>query len=330
MARVVTLLVVAAVVGLAAAAGVDALRGAAGEASRRTTTADGGSRATTTEPVENDAESWAEQTTRAAARELRAVGAEGVLTYADEDCRLRGLTVPDLLPHPTQGRSCKLKSDAMLRLGPPVGDPQRVLVARCASGWIELAELGGSTFARGRGCGPAWRPDGVLTAVRKGEVVSLFPPDVLLSTGDLTRALRRAGWAGQRFSVREIAWLPESRLAAIVRAEDPEVGDLLVVFEGRRLVREPAFAYDGLHGLQASPRGRFVSAEIETGGLALVDRLGRPVVENVFRYGHALTWSPDERWAAVAAEEGIDFFQPGQPSRWPVLLPIVARDLIWR
>jgi hypothetical protein len=330
MARAVTLLVVAAVVGLAAAAGVDALRGAAGEASRRTTTADGGSRATTTQPVETDAESWVEQTTRAAARELRASGAGGVLTYADENCRLRGLTVPDLLPHPTQGRSCEIARAAMLRLGPPVGDPQRILVARCASGWTELGELGGPTLGRGRGCEPAWRPDGVLTAVRRGEVVSLFPPDALLSSGDLTRALRRAGWAGQRFSVREIAWLSGSRLAAIVRAEDPEVGDLLVVFDGRRLVREPPFAYDGLHDLQASPRGRFVSAEIETGGLAVVDRLGRPVVETEFLSGHALTWSPDEHWAAVAAEDGIDFFQPGQPSRWPVWLPIVTRDLVWR
>ena len=328
MARALTLLVVAAVVGLAAAAGVDALRGTSEEASRRTTTADGGLRATSTRQGAAD-EDWAERTTRAAARELRAGGAVGVLTYADEDCRLRGLTLPDLLPHPTQGRSCEIARAAMLRLGAPVGDPQRVFVARCRAGRIELAELGGPTFARGRGCGPAWRPDGVLTAVRKGEVVSLFPPAVLLSSGDVTRALRRAGWAGERFSVREIAWLPGPRLAAIVRAQDPEVGDLLGVFEGRRLVREPAFAYEGLRGLQASPRGRFVSAKIEAGGLAVVDRSGRPVLE-AFRYGHALTWSPDERWGAAATDEGIYLFQPGEPSRRAGWLPIVARDLVWR
>jgi hypothetical protein len=329
MSRAVTLLVVAAVVGLAAAAGVDALRGASGQAGPRAATAESGSRTTVARPVETEAA--AEEPLRDAARELRAGGARGVLTYTGEDCRLRGLSLPELQPHPTEGHSCEIAKAAMLRLGPPVGDPQRVLVARCRTGWIELGELGGPTFARGRGCGPAWRPDGVLTAVRKGEVVSLFPPDVLLSSGDLTRALRRAGWPGQRFSVREIAWLRGSRLAAIVRAEDPEVGDLLVVFEGRRLVREPAFAYDGLHDLQASPRGRFASAEIETGGLAVVNRLGRPVLAGfLLGVGHAITWSPDERWAAVAAEDGIDFYRPGQPSRWPVVLPVVARDLVWR
>jgi hypothetical protein len=328
MARALTLLVVAAVVGLAAAAGVDALRGATGQAGPRTTTADGRSRPTTTQPVESEADS-AKQTTRAAVRELRAAGASGVLTYVDEDCRLKGLTLPDLLPHPTQGRSCKLTGAAMLRLGQPVGDPQRVLVATCGAGWIELGELGGPTFARGRGCAPAWRPDGVLTAVRHGEVVSLFPPAVLLSTDDLTQALRSAGWPSHRFSVREIAWLPGSRLAAIVRPRPRDVGDLLVVFRGSRLVTEPAFAYEGLSGLRASPQGRFVSAEIETGGLAVVDRLGRPVLE-AFRYGHALTWSPDERFGAAATDEGIYVFQPGQPIQRAMWLPIVARDLVWR
>ena len=329
MARALTLLVVAAVVGLAAAAGVDALRGATGEAGPRTTTADGGSRTTATRPAESEADTTAERTTRAAVQELRAAGASGVLTYADEDCRLQGLSLPDLLPHPAQGHSCKLAGAAMLRLGQPVGDPQRILVATCEAGWIQLGELGKPTFARGRGCAPAWRPDGVLTAVRQGEVVSLFPPAVLLSSGDLTRALRRAGWPGRRFSAREIAWLPGPRLAAIVRPGDRGVGDLLAVFEGRRLVSGPAFAYEGLSGLRASPQGRYVSAGIESGGVAVVDRLGRPVLE-AFRYGRALAWSPDERWGAAATDEGIYLFRPGEPSRGAIWLPIVARDLVWR
>jgi hypothetical protein len=330
MARALTLLVVAAVLGLAAAAGVDALRGRGGESGRPTATTGDGSGATGARPVTAEAEAGeTDSAVRAAVPELRAGGADGVLTYADEDCRLHGLSLPELLPHPTRGHQCRFTGVAMLRLGRPVGDPQRVLVARCGAGWIELGELGKAIFARERGCAPAWRPDGVLTAIRRGEVVSLFPPAVLLSTHDLTSALRRAGWPGQRFTVGEIAWLPGSRLAAIVRAADRDVGDLLVVFKGRRLVSEPAFAYAGLSGLRASPRGSFVSAEIEAGGLAVVDNLGRPVLEG-FRYGHALTWSPDERWGAAATEQGISLFRPGEPTQRAIWLPIVARDLVWR
>src|SRR5919106_992687 len=133
---------------------------------------------------------WEADETIDAAAALREAGLRGVLTYSDEDCRLHALTLPDLAGHPAASeRRCRLTGVVRLRFGRPVGDPQRVLVARCRSGQVEVSEPGGRLLGRAPGCFPAWRPDGTLTAVRDGELVSLFPSRVLLSRDDLAREL---------------------------------------------------------------------------------------------------------------------------------------------
>src|SRR5918996_395966 len=87
-----------------------------------------------------------------AAAALREAGLRGVLTYSDEDCRLHALTLPDLAGHPAASeRRCRLTGVVRLRFGRPVGDPQRVLVARCRSGQVEVSELGVRLLGRAPG-----------------------------------------------------------------------------------------------------------------------------------------------------------------------------------
>jgi hypothetical protein len=82
------------------------------------------------------------------------------------------------------------------------------------------------------GCAPAWRPDGELTFIRDGDVVT--------AGGEvLVRDLARAGhpWFSRRrpVTVRALAWLTETRLAAILRGRSRFGGHELLVFaEGRR------------------------------------------------------------------------------------------------
>jgi hypothetical protein len=337
MQRVATLLLVAAVLALGLAAGVEALLG--GDAEVEPTRAEQPepaattTEAATTEPTE---EALAE-----AADSLRAAGVTGVLTYAGQDCRVHAVELPGLEPHPAGAeRSCRFRVSAgnVLSFGRGVADPSRFLLAACDVGLTEVS-TDGSLVAVYPGCAPTWRGDGALTIVRQGEVVLLDGPldrpelvqeNVLLSRQDVTRAFRSAGWSEGRFAVREIAWLPGRRLAATVRVNGAdEVNDVLVVFRGRRFVRAPSFAYADLRGLRPSPRGRFVFARSGEGGLAIVDRGGRPVLEP-FRQGEALAWAPDERWGAWAGRDGIYFFRPGDRSAPFVWLPIVARDLVWR
>jgi hypothetical protein len=44
----------------------------------------------------------------------------------------------------------------------------------------------------------------------------------------------------------------------------------------------------------------------------------------------AITWSPDERWAAVAADGGLFVFRPGVPGPPDLQLDLDAHDLDWR
>jgi hypothetical protein len=337
MQRVATLALVAAVLALGLAAGVDALLGRGAEVEPT------GARqrepvATTTEPA---ATGPTEAEIRQASADLRAAGITGVLTYADRDCRVRAVDLPRLTPQPAGAeRSCRFEVSAgnVLSFGRGVSDPSRFLLAVCNVGLTEVS-ADGRIVGVYPGCAPSWRDDGRLAVVREGEVVLLDGPldrpelvqeSVLLSRSAVARAFRRAGWSDGRFTVREIAWLRGGRLATTVRArEEDEVNDLLVVFRGRRLVRNPQFAYADLRGLRPSPRGGFVFARTGEGSLAVVDRDGRPLLEP-FRQGRALAWSPDERWGAWAGADGVYFFRPGERGARFIRVPIVARDLVWR
>jgi hypothetical protein len=337
MQRVATLALVAAVLALGLAAGVDALLGRGAEV-EPTGARQPEPAATTTEPT---ATGPTEAEIRQASDDLRAAGITGVLTYTDQDCRVHAVDLPRLAPQPAGAeRSCRFQVSAgnTLSFGRGVADPSRSLLAACNVGLTEVS-VDGRILAVYPGCAPTWRDDGRLTVVREGEVVLLDGPlerpelvreSVLLSRQAVARAFRSAGWSEGRFTMREIAWLPGRRLAATVRvSEEDEANDLLVVFRGRRLVRGPRFAYADLRGLRPSPRGRFVFARSGEGGLAIVDRSGRPVLEP-FRHGQALAWSPDERWGAWAGDDGIYFFRSGDRGAPFIGVPIVARDLVWR
>ena len=324
MRHAATWLVIAAVGGLAAAAGVDALRGDSQPAKQR---------AAPRETVEGPTLPVAE---------LRAAGLQGVLTYAGGNCVVRALALPDLTEHSAGGtRTCLFHVSAgnVLSFGRAIADPSRYLVAECHGDEVEL-RTDGRVLSHYRGCSPVWRDDRSLTLVRRGEVVLLDGPlaqpefvreRVLLSRRALAREFRRAGWGGRDLEVREAVWLTGRRLAAIVRrGQGEDAVSFLVVFRGDRLAYEPRFGYADLGGLRPSPLGRFASARIgDPGGLAVVDRHGRPV-EVAFRVGHALAWSPDERWIAEATDDGIYFFDTRDPNARFIHVPIQAQDLVWR
>lgn len=343
MRRILTWLLLGAVVALGAAAGVDALR--SGGEPRRTAT-EGGTQPrerTATAAVRNAASAL-----EAAAAELRAAGVSGVLTYADERCRVRSVSLPELEFQPgAEARACRFRSlggnEFSFGGSPPA--PFGGLASRCRRGATELLLPNGSLYARARGCGLAWKPDGTATFLRRGEVMRFAPCSgaepgqlpiscsrTVLSHEDLVREFRRARWLDFEFAVEELLWLDDRRFAAIVRARSVDGGgELLAIFEDRRLVSGPPFAYEDLEALRPSPTGALVAAHIlNPNGLAVVDRRGR-VGRLAFPYGAAITWSPDERWIAEAmGEEGIVFFRADERNPRPIFLPIVARDLVWR
>jgi hypothetical protein len=320
---------------------VDALRG--GDEPERSSTEP--------EPPATPTQGEATQGGLAAARSaLRAAGVPaGVLTYADESCRLHSVTLPDLRPHPgPEARSCDFRPGAWneLAFGGQPRAPQGSLIPRCPRGMVELRMRGGGgLFARAPGrCALAWHPAGLPTFLHRGEVLRFAPcpgdergtlplrcTRTLLSRDDLRREFRRARWTSFGFQVEELHWLSNRRFAAIVRARSADEGaDLLAVFEDRQLVADPRFAYTDLESIRPSPSREFVSARIPiTGGIVTVDREGEPV-RLALRHGNAVTWSPDEQWIAEATADGIYVFRAGEDSPQFLHIPIVARDLVWR
>jgi hypothetical protein len=335
--KVATWLLVGAVAALGVAAGVDALRGrdapeppsAEAEPRAETTVAE------TPQPTLVDARQEAD----------RAGVPVGVLTYADEDCRLHSVTLPDLGPHSgPEGRACVFRSTVgnELSFGEPPPSPFGDLRLRCRRGEVQLV-AGSLLYASAPGrCGIAWKPDGTPTFLRGGKLMRFAPcagelgehpmrcTRTLLSRAELAREMRRARWT--RFDVRlqEVHWLSNRRFAAIVRASSVGGGaDLLAVFEDGRLVSGPTFAYEDLDTLRPSPLGTHVAARIGGGGLAVVDRGGNPV-RLAMTHGRAVTWSPDEEWIAEATDDGVYLFRTGDQSPIFVRVPIIARDLVWR
>lgn len=335
-----TWLLVGALAALGVAAGADALRSLGGP-----------ERGASEPPAETAPEPEpepAEEALADARAELRAAGVPaGVLTYADEQCRLHSVTLPDLAPHPgSREERCTFGSmvGSEFAFGGPPPYPFGSLAALCRGEEVELRLPNRGLFARARGsCPLVWRPDGTPTFLRGGEVMRFAPcpgdePGALplrcsrrlVSRTDLARELRRARWTGSDFRVEEFHWLSDRRLIATVRVGRVGGAELLGVFDGRRLVSSPRFAYEDLAGLRPSPSGAFVAARIESpGGLLVVDRRGRPV-RLAMRHGDALAWSPDERWIAQATADGIYVFRADEPSPEFLHLPIVARDLVWR
>jgi hypothetical protein len=337
-----TWLLVGAVLAIGVVAGADALRGGGEAAPAPAAPAADEAEAAPEEPRESPEEK--------AARELRDAGIAGVLTYADADCRVRSLSLPDLEPLAARPeRSCRFTvgRDGAVSFGPLVVDAGLSRTAACRRGLVEARTSDGNLLARHVGCFPAWGPGGRLALVRDGNIVELSGPikgkryvgeRVLLSGARIGEELERAGWSAERFVVREFVWLTEGRIAAIVRGYSPdETLDLLAVFSNGRLVAAPRFGYQRLQGLRPSPAGNFAAARILfPGGLVVVDAGGRPV-SLVMRHGDAIAWSLDERWIAEATDEGVYLFAAGgstpraagDPSPRFVRLPVSARDLAW-
>jgi len=319
---------------------VDALRGGGEEPERGATEPEPRAETTTAEPPD--------PTLVDVRKDLDRAGVPlGVLTYADEDCRLHSVSLPDLGPHPgPEGRACTFSwvSGNQLSFGESPPSPIGDLRLRCRRGTVGLALSNGGLYAIAPGrCGIAWKPDGTPTFLHRGELrrfapcfrddLGVFPTRcsrTLLSRGDLERELRRAGWRRSRYVLEEVQWLTDSRVAGIVRGSgDAGADDILVVFEGRRLVTPTGFGYENLMALRPSPLGTHVTARVATGGLAVVDHAGRPV-RLAMMHGRAITWSPDEEWIAEATEAGVYIFRAEDRSPIFVNVPIAASDLVWR
>jgi hypothetical protein len=295
------------------------------------------------------------------AARLGTEGLQGLLYYSDpeDDCRLHALRLPtldeasaprlsacrfQLPPDPAYGETSA---------GKVAWHPTIHLGAVCLEGRVVVSTATGAPLARIKGCAPAWKPDGTLTALRNGEVWCVRTPSNdacerrLLSTRELTAAAHAVRFVptGPRHirSVRAIrvAWFGEKRSAVLVRVRLrgrlQSVGPVTVLaaYDGRRLLR--ATQYAGAFDLRMSPRRSFIGVIDASGQLAIVTRRGEQLLGSgdlPAPETHAVAWSSDERWTAVATPRSVyllptsDLLADREPRI--IRLPLAAGDLAWR
>jgi hypothetical protein len=175
--------------------------------------------------------------------------------------------------------------------------------ADCRRHAVRLPDLARRDFLT-VGCGVFTRRDNL--GVRNGEVAWFAYP----VPGGTTTLLRNP-------DVREVAWLGGRRFAAAL------AGGSLTIWEGDRLLR--VVARGSYRRLRASPTGHYF-AGIEGTELAVFDANGRRLD---LPGGHAIAWSPDERFAAVASADEVAIV-PAAGGEAVARIPLSVADLDWQ
>jgi hypothetical protein len=272
---------------------------------------------------------------------LEAAGASGLLYVSvrgDATCRIQSIRLPTLdieMDVPAPDCRFAVAPNGTLATGFDCDEPGALL------------RQDGAVVDRFAGCAPAWKPTGELTFLRAGRVMAV-PRScsgtvedcarAVLTPRDVQRGLPALA-GGRPWTVREIAWLDETTVAAVVRGTAGSGGsrrttDAVAVFEGRRPVAAPSFGTGTLAGLAVDRVGRrvLVSGDVVQGVFVLdesgsfVSTLTVPGVPEVA----SVAFSPDGRWAAAAGRGSVLVFEPGEPPGRSFQLPFVVESVVWR
>jgi hypothetical protein len=275
--------------------------------------------------------------------------AQGTLFYTDNFCRLRGLKLPSLeaVEAPEWedcGFSLSPNADGVLPQG-VTWEPRGARRVAAFDGSVYVVSDAAGWEYRFRGEAPAFRPDGTLTFIRKGQVFEItadcrprrnvpWCERLLLSRSDL---LEPFADGSQPVRVKEIAWLSPTRMAAVVAFEQE---DMIALYDGGRFVDLVARIGWRFTELSVSPQRHYLAARVERPrGFVFVDRDGRPFAlreirrDNYgrppFTAGRAVTWSADDSWTVVARSNDVVFFRMGPESPDVVNVEVTAHDLAW-
>jgi hypothetical protein len=276
---------------------------------------------------------------------LRSAGIQGTLFYTDSaQCTLRAVDLPAV-----RAAWAPDWDTCAFALGPGAEVAAEGTVFRrdgrvAAAEWnggVDVFAVAGSRGSHVPGArAPAFTPDGTLTLVEGGRLLSLarcpsFPPagalarcaKVLTTEDDLTRLVGSGHGTAPRLAIEAVAWLAEARFVALVDAGSEELIVHMVVRPGEPRA-DVWLAADSIRDLTPSPGGRFLFALSTRAKLVVFDEGGR-----MLSFGgaaiRAAAWSPDERWIAILAGDAVTFVRPDSVSERVGPLRVAARDLAW-
>lgn len=225
-----------------------------------------------------------------AVSQLREAGLSGVITYSDEDCRLHAVTLPDLEPaHAPRFEMCEPFSGTG-GIGVFDGD-----VVWSGLGY-QTVQVVVSQEALSRGLRAPLGIDDVRDGFRAVQAESL---------GN-----------GRTVVLADSTYTPRERVLAVLE------GDRVVVVHPRWFVGNS-------RDIRPSPRGGYF-ALLGPDGVGLLDDQADPLdFPDAVQAPHGITWSPDERWTAVATRASVYVFRSRKPEGVLIRIPVAVRDLAW-
>jgi hypothetical protein len=226
-----------------------------------------------------------------AVSQLREAGVSGVLTYSDEDCRLHAITLPDLEPaHAPRFEMCE-----------PF------------SGTGGIAAFDGDVV---------WSGLGYRTV------------QVVVSQEQLSRELRAPlGFDDGRhvgFRAVQAESLGDGRIVVLADSTYRPQERVLAVLQDHRVVAvQPRWVVGSARSVRPSPRGGYF-ALLGPDGVGVLDDRADPLdLPDGVQAPHAIAWSPDERWTAVATRASVYVFRTEETDGTLIRIPIAVRDLAW-
>lgn len=226
-----------------------------------------------------------------AVAQLREAGVSGVLTFSDEDCRLHAVSLPELEPR-------RAPSFEMCSPVTAIGG---------------LGAVGGEVVWSGLGYGA------VQTVLSRERL-----------SRELARARRGVFSLPAGYTAEHAVPLAHERLAVLAAAVEAPWERVVGLFDGPRLVTVAAALVAEDARLRPSPHGRYFAVlEGTASGLRLYRQDGSLVALPSVRRPHAIAWSPDERWTAVATAESVYVVPSERPGELVIRIPLAVRDLDW-
>jgi hypothetical protein len=222
---------------------------------------------------------------------LRAARARGTITYSDADCRLHAFRLPSLETAPAP------------------------------------------RFAR---CKPQFPNHGLATW--KGDVVwsglGFHTVQVVLSRRELgaivrddAQAAQLAFGGGGRWQASQLVALGRDRYAVVLDHVRAPWERLLAVFEGSRLVDLRLGLVGPDDVVRPSSTGRYF-ALVRPQEVRVFETDGGEVPLPNASAPHAVAWSPDDRWTALATRYSVYVFPSERPTE-TIRIPLAVRDLDW-
>lgn len=205
--------------------------------------------------------------------------------------------------------------------------------AHCELSALRLPALEPAGAPRITSCEPHVATGGI--GVWKGDVVwsgfGYRTVQTVFSREELTRGLRRHGrWVGGGYRARQAVPLAGGRYGVLAEAARGARDQALVFVRGGRVERIAVTFVGETDSLRPSPRGGYV-AVLDPGepGVRVFTADGGLVPLPGVPGPHAIAWSPDERWTALATRRSVYVFPTERPEGPVVRIPVAVRDLDW-